>query len=89
MCDWLSAMADRQCVGSLVELALQIVGSEIVPVFSVPLPALLPVPLAFTLLVSAGHLTVFEPGVRHKPAPTDPARPLPCGGSLHRFLLFG
>ncbi|MFC1591788.1 hypothetical protein ACFL43_04635 [Thermodesulfobacteriota bacterium] len=52
-------MADRQCVGSLVELALQIVGSEIVPVFSVPLPALLPVPLAFAVLVAAGHLAVF------------------------------
>jgi len=56
-------------------------------VFSVPLRALSPVPLALARLLSAGHLTVFESRARTKPASANAARTFAAGhGLLHRCL---
>ena len=65
-----------------IQFFMQVVGSEILLILSVPLLALLSMPLPFTVSITTGHLPFFKPRVRQKPTSTDPAgtlarRPLP------------
>jgi hypothetical protein len=60
-----------------LKLLLQIVGLEVIGVVFVPLSTLPPVPLPFALSVRTSLLAIFESWMRHKPAPTDPARASP------------
>jgi hypothetical protein len=69
------------------ELVRQTFSFEEFRVFSVPLGTLSPVPLALAGLLSTGHLTIFEPGMRTKPASANAARTFAAGhGLLHRCL---
>ena len=54
-----------------------IVGSKILRVIFVPFFTLPSVPFSLALRIPAGHLTLFDLGVGHKPTPAYPARPLP------------
>jgi hypothetical protein len=77
------ALADKACL----KLLLQIVGLEVIGVVFVPLSTLPPVPFPFALSVRTSLLAIFESWMRHKPAPTDPARAsLPTPVLLHGSL---
>jgi hypothetical protein len=49
------------------ELVRETLSFEELGVFSVPLRTLSPMPLALARMLSTGHLTVFESGIRTKP----------------------
>jgi hypothetical protein len=67
-----------------LQLLLQIVGLEVIGVVFVPLGTLPSVPFPFALSVRTGLLAILESWMRHKPAPTDPARAfLPTPVLLH------
>jgi hypothetical protein len=69
------------------ELVRETLSFEDLRVFSVPLRTLSPVPLALASLLATGHLTVFESGIRTKPASANAARSFAAGhGLLHRCL---
>jgi hypothetical protein len=71
------------------KLFLQIVGPEIISIFSVPLVAPFPMPLSPALRITAGHLTIFDFRIGLKPPSTNSAWTLLAFyGPLHRFLSF-
>ena len=72
---------------SRLQFLLQIIGLEVIGIVFVPLGALPSVPFPFAVSVSTSFLAIFEPRVRYKPAPTDPARAfLPTPVLLHGSL---
>ena len=72
-----------------LDLFLQIVGPKIIRIVSVPFLTFFPMPLSFTLRVTAGHLTIFKFWIGHKPPSTNPAWTFfTVWGLQHRFLSF-
>jgi len=70
-----------------LELFLQIVGPEIIPIGSVPLLALSLVPLSLAGRITTAHLTILHSAIGQKPSSTDAAWTL-LGfmNPWHRFL---